>query len=612
MSFKAEMKREIRNIMKDVEKEAEKVWKVTYKGHLIEVKNQMKEEVLMIDGVMVDQNKRTSLLSHLFPYIKLSGALILEDGTEHRVSVKLGGYLKFNCTVKIDNKKVLAESEKFVYLPWNHKEKLVPFIQEQLQENKRIVSDDLPDDEYVYDENHPRMVAGLSDQVYEDLPTPFHVKKMLRLLEKQLSEPSEKTRRATYEELTLDRIVSYREPFIEAFQEKAWDEEALEREALWLMHHAADREVLKFALILLGLINCDEHRALLTDIGMHEEFTDYVCFALKNGVRNGHAEIEYLAKNLSGWGKIAAVTQLEARTPKLKEWLLMKGYQNDISDGYLAFDCIEKGELAIALEAEEISKQLYDQASFLIQAVLNHQAANGEMEDYSGAGKALTHFVRHAKTHCQTLKDYEPLTKIKEYLQADMQVWEERLAYNWCEEERLQIEQDLGLFVEDPKWLRLAVDTLEKEFDPSAFAVAQFCNLDVTQKLVKHLAVSPNHVELYEAIMETEKQQYVEAGIAFAASHFTLTDLSKDEMVCMQVILQRLYMYEGLGLNLIQAGLESSSERLQYEALTTLEVWEPILWQQPMIQRAIQKIAEETKDLENKRIAKQLLKAKGN
>ena len=56
MGFKADFKHEIRNVIKDVEKEINKTWKIEYKGHSIEITNQIKEEQLIIDGVTVDKN----------------------------------------------------------------------------------------------------------------------------------------------------------------------------------------------------------------------------------------------------------------------------------------------------------------------------------------------------------------------------------------------------------------------------------------------------------------------------------------------------------------------------------------------------------------------------
>ncbi len=136
------------------------------------------------------------LLSHIIPYSKLSGILELQDGTKHTVSVKLGGYVRFNCIVKIDNETILDDSLKLDFLPWDHKEKIVPFIQQQIQTHNKIVDDRLPDEEYLYDENHPRLAAGLSDNFADDIPTPFYVKKLLKLFEEQLNDPTTKTRKA--------------------------------------------------------------------------------------------------------------------------------------------------------------------------------------------------------------------------------------------------------------------------------------------------------------------------------------------------------------------------------------------------------------------------------
>lgn len=110
MSFKADFKHEIRNVIKDVEKEINKTWKIEYKGHSIEITNQIKEEKLIIDGVTVDKKQRKTVLSHIIPYSKLSGILELQDGTKHKVSVKLGGYVRFRYMVKVDHETVLDES----------------------------------------------------------------------------------------------------------------------------------------------------------------------------------------------------------------------------------------------------------------------------------------------------------------------------------------------------------------------------------------------------------------------------------------------------------------------------------------------------------------------
>ena len=607
MSFKDEIKREMRNIKKDVEKGVHKTWEMDYKGHRIEVINQIKEELLIIDGVTVGRNKQRSLFSHIIPYSKLSGILDLQDGTKHVVSVKIGGYVRLNCIVKIDNETVLDDSLKLDFLAWDNKEKIVPFIQQQIQTHNKIVDDHLPDEEYLYDENHPRLAAGMFDNIADDIPTPFYVKKLLKIFEKQLNHPSTKTRKVTYEKIIFDNMVNYSDEFIERFQQAQFDESRVQQEALWLLEHAAHREVVKFSIVVLGCTNCEKYKELLFEMGLHEEFTSYVLFALKNGTTEANEQIWQLAQSVFGWGKIAAVEQLEATTPEIKQWLLTKGYENNIMNEYSAYECAVKGELDVALDEEMISKELYDHASFFIQALLNEVVPEG-IDDYPQASKVLSRFIYHADTHCKTLEDYYPLTKISEYLKADPDVWEERLNDQWEQEERTAMELAIAPFVNDSKWLGIAVDVLEEGYNWSALEIAHFYGLDVTSKLFNLLEKSPTNPVLYASMMETNHQQSIRELCTFAEMHLSLFNLSDDEQACLAHIVQDLQEYEGIGLRLIQVALESDDDRLQYDALSALEGWAPSTWQELAIQDAIKNIVMKTKDKETRQFAKQFLK----
>jgi hypothetical protein len=609
MGFKDEFKREMRNAMKDIEKEVYRTWKFDYKGHSIEIINQLKEEILIIDGQTVDRNKRKYLLSHIIPYSKLSGILELQDGTKHKVSVKLGGYVKFNCIVKIGKETIINESLNIEFLPWNHKEKIVPFIQQQIQTHNKIVDDYLPDDEYLYDENDPRLAAGLFDQLIENTANPTYVKKLIKLFEEQLHDPSTNTRKATYEKIISDNIASYSHEFIEQFLEAQFDESLVQQEAIWLLEHAAHREVVKFAIIVLGCTNCEKYKSLLFTLGMHEEFTSYVIFALKNGTIEANKQIWLLAQVVHGWGKIVAVDQLEARTPEIKQWLLIKGCKNIILNEYLAYTCATNGELDVALYEETISKELYDGAGIIIVALINESTPQG-IEDYPYASAVLSRFIHHAHLHCKTIEDFYPIMKISEFLQADQDVWEERFNDSWKQHEYTSIQQAIQPLINDPKWPQLVMDVLQKDFNFRAIEIARFYQLDVTQNLFDMLEQNPTNSELYLAVMHTNNRQYIEDLCTFAETHLSLSSLSDEEEVCLQYILQELYEHEGVGLALIQAALSSDKGHLQYNALSILEGWSLSYSQDPTIQGIIKNIATTTKDKEDRQLAKHLLKNK--
>ncbi|MGG0666683.1 hypothetical protein ABE042_21635 [Viridibacillus arvi] len=607
MGFKDEIKREMRNVMKDVEKEVHKTWKIDYQGHCIEIINEIKEELLIIDGKTVDMNKRKYLISHIVPYSKLSGILELQDGTKHMVSVKLGGYIRFKCTVKIDNETILDDSLKLDFLPWDNKEKIVPFIQKQVQTHNKVVEDYLPDDEYLYDENHPRLAAGLYDNFVDDTPTPFYVKKLLKLFEEQLNQPTTKTRKVTYEKIIFDNIASYGDEFIERFQQAQLDESLVQQEALWLLDHAAHREVVKFSIVVLGCTNCEKYKELLFTLGMHEEFTPYVIFALKNGTMQANNQIWQLAQSVHGWGKIRAVEQLEATTPEIKQWLLTKGCENLIMNEYLAYQCAINGELDIALYEETISKELYDGASIIIQALLNERAPES-IEDYPYASDVLSRFVYHARIHCKTLEDFYPLMKISEFLNADKEVWEERYNDQWKQHECTSIQQAIQPLINDPKWPQLAMDALQQDNNFKALEIARFYQVDVTPNLFDMLEKYPTNSELYYAVMDTNNRQHIKDLCEFAVTHLSLSSLSNDEQDCLRLIVQDLHEHEGVGLALIQAALKSDNGSLQYRALSVLEEWSPSITQQSTIQDIVKNIATTTKDKENRQLAKHLLK----
>ena len=167
---------------------------------------------------------------------------------------------------------------------------------------------------------------------------------------------------------------------------------------------------------------------------------------------------------LNGWGKISAVEQLEAPTPEIKQWLLTEGCENSVSNEILAYTCAINGELDVALYEETISKELYDGAGLLIQALLDESAPQG-IEEYPYASAVLSRFIYHTATHCKSLEDFYPVMKIGEFLNADAEVWEERFNEQWKKHEYNSIREAIQPFIDDPKWPPLAMDALTTGYE---------------------------------------------------------------------------------------------------------------------------------------------------
>ncbi|MDN4494394.1 hypothetical protein [Ureibacillus aquaedulcis] len=486
MGFKEEFKREMRNIKNDAAKEVDKYWSIDFEGHKVEIHNKMLEESLLVDGRMIASNKRKSIWSHIFPYSTLSGKFQTNDGKLHKVHVKIGGFVHLNISVKVDGKILLKEVITLEFLPWANKEMIVPYLEQQIKDHNKIINTDLPDDAYLVDENHPKLAPGLSDQLVSEGVTPFYTKKLLKLFMEQVENPTNQTRKATYEKIKDEKAISYFHELIELFTQEDKDEQQVKQEAIWLLENAAHREVVKFAVIILGCMNCESIKDRLQVIALHEEFTGVALFALKNGTSNANETIWQIAKSVNGWGKIEAINFLEPNTEEIQFWLLTEGTKNNVMNSNSSLICAEKGKLDIMLHESDISKELFIGAGEIILGLLGNEAYQA-IDDYEYAGQVLMRYTHHAKTHCRDLEQFYILTRIAEYMNESEEIWEERYAANWKSHERQSVNDTIEVIAGNPIWVQQTLTLLQSESTnyTQALAVAQYLELDVAELVKK-------------------------------------------------------------------------------------------------------------------------------
>lgn len=441
MGFKSDLKKEIENIKKDVQKEVKQTWIVTYEGHEIKVENDLYDEKLSIDGKLVDHKTRKSLLQQFKPFVTLKGKLQLKTGESKKIVVKLGGLTKLNCLIKIDGKKVMHEKLELRMIPWENKQAIVPFIEQEVARHGRIISDELPDDEYEYAEGEEVLAPGLGDYFREEV-TPFYVKALAKKLISQLDTPGEESRKKTYEMVLEEHVASYGNDLIEILEESKLDEQALQREALWFLEKGAHREIVKFGLSLLGMTNCEAHREKIISIALHEEFTAYGIYALRAGTEYGNDDIFEILKLTKGWGKLAALKALDVRNEEMQDWLLTEGYKNEIKDDFLALTLANVAELDSVLEREQISREVYEGAAEVIRLLIGSKGEEN-IDAYVYANRALTAFVDQAKSQARTEEDREVLEHIYHFLTEDDQIWEDRYQENWKPFERERLLEEI-------------------------------------------------------------------------------------------------------------------------------------------------------------------------
>lgn len=608
MGFKEEIKREIRNVQNDVAKEVEKYWVLDFEGHKIEVINEMLEEVVKVDGQIIAQNVRKSIWSHIVPFSTLKGTFQSNDGKTHKVFVKMGGLLKLKITVKVDGKELLHDAMTLQFLPWSNKEYIVPFIEQQFNLNQQLTTKDLPDDEFLYDEHHPKLAPGFADQLFMEPVTPFYTKKLIKLFLEQIANPNDQTRKATYEKIKDEKVISYFYEFLELFYEAEKDETLVKEEAIWLLEHAAHREVVKFALIVLGTGNCEELTERLKVIALHEEFTGVALFALTNGTTNSNKAVWHIAKNVAGWGKLEALNFLDASNEEIRQWVLLEGMKDTVPGSASARMCAEKGKLDIELHEATITEKVFDGAGTIILALLD-DGSNQMMDDYEYAGQVLMRYTYHAKTHCKTMVQFYILTEIHEYLQVDEETWEDRFSTNWKPHEKRAVQDNIEQIAKNPIWLQQAMDTLENvaDEDDYALSVALFYKADITNILFEKINRDPLNYNYYMALFTVNDAQIIEQLIEITSAFGDFNELTDEKKMIVIVIVEELDQYDGVGMKFLERSLQTADFHLQYVTMQTLLEYNKTYWQGTEIEKLVQRYAKESKDKDVKEIAKQLL-----
>lgn len=160
-----------------------------------------------------------------------------------------------------------------------------------------------------------------------------------------------------------------------------------------LLKNAADREVVKFAINLVGICGgVEDHSALLT-IGAHDEFTLFAVVAIGHA-GGGQRSVWEMAKRVDGWGRIQCVERFDKETvdSDVRSWLLTEGYKNSVMTEYTAAICARCGCLKEALDSDALDRRLIDGAAEILAALARGNPGEG-MEGYTESALATERFL---------------------------------------------------------------------------------------------------------------------------------------------------------------------------------------------------------------------------
>jgi hypothetical protein len=451
----------------------------------------------------------------------------------------------------------------------------------------------LPDDEIVSPPGALRWVAGGLDGAFGHhggAQPGRQAVEVQKAVEAALDDPAPLKLQRLYG-LLRQSALEYTDTLLERLSSRRLDLARLEDLAEWIARHAPDREPVKVAIALLGVIPQPQrsHDELLMTLGRHDELTLYVAVALSNSGPDSDGKLRQLAEHVHGWGRIQLVERLAGtQAPDIKRWLVREGYRNSIMYEYLAYTCATAGALAEEMAAARVDEALLAGAGDILRALITGGPAQ-DIEDYADGALVAERYLHHLGPQPATLEQLLVVEAVRRFLQRDGD-WDGRASRGWTTDRRERLRTRCEAIVNLPHWRELLAKALQSE-DDGEFAVAneaaRVLGIDTWDRHYERLQ---NGAADWFFVMQTDDPGRIDRVLALAEERIPWRDIATGPAQEMgfgpewarhsdlDFVLQGLQAFPGKGWSLIGAGMKSPLIRNRYTALKALSAWDRERW----------------------------------
>ena len=307
------------------------------------------------------------------------------------------------------------------------------YVIDHLDKDGRYDGSPLPDNlmrEYTYGAEDAAMFRPkVNDRTMEE------AKDIYLLLKEWLKNPTQKNKSNLYEKIYTTPLITVFFALAGQLRGEKLSYDLLHLAQEWF-YTAKDREAVKFAYLICGLIGLDQVRKSFSEhlyndlftMARCEEFTIFLCMACQLSELRPQKELWFLARHTEGWGKAITLLMLQYRTPAQRRWLLKKGLELRIFWPPLAPVIIKESDLARTLQQEDIPEDIYLAAAnviitYLIFLIPSQNPTENPFENslmmpvHISLEPLLQDFLRHAGKYALTPKNLLTIFAIKDRLE---------------------------------------------------------------------------------------------------------------------------------------------------------------------------------------------------
>ncbi|WP_036610422.1 hypothetical protein [Oribacterium sp. P6A1] len=195
------------------------------------------------------------------------------------------------------------------------------------------------------------------------------------------------------------------------------DAEALFEFAANIIVKTDNPECLKFALVLLEMMDTDDNDAVkdvVRTLARSEEFTLFSIFVAETWKDSTEAILDF-AKHTRGWGRIHAVEHIDAASGKVKDWLFHEGVKNNIGTAYSARTVAEKINLGKVFANPAFNFDDYLLSRPIMEGLLNEGSLQG-ISSMSDRSEIIGGFLKQSENRSHTPETIATLLDIRDYL----------------------------------------------------------------------------------------------------------------------------------------------------------------------------------------------------
>ena len=401
--------------------------------------------------------------------------------------------------------------------------------------------------------------------------------------------------RALYELLRADDVVTFYNVALDYAAARIPDAEPrLHELARRLATQSRDRGPVKFGIAMLGSMGDESDLDIVRTLALHDEFGLYAAQAIAELAPQRQQALYDMARQLTGWGRIEAVTLMTATSDAgLRRWLLTEGFRNDVTPQYLAYQCATIADLEGAL-AGDLSGNLAksqdtaaDASSASRNANLNDTALLAGIADLlqslikPGPSKDSLTYASTPQVAIAFLRQVQGRKDSFGFLLTAQSLSDYATSAPWNAEQKLAVTTLAAPVINDKGWRRRVIAAIADDRANLAQAelAAHTLGIETFELHVRRLSKNGSVAERWRLAFNAADPRQLRPlldvaertfGPRFAQGAVNRANTSDEAL---EAVLQGVAKTPGAGIPIVDASLLDNAPRVRRAAVETLGRW---------------------------------------